>query len=401
MDEPEASPPASLTVTPLTTLRELSLPDGREILLLGTAHVSKRSVADVARAVEELQPDTIAVELCEARYRNLTDREAWRRLDVFKVLREGKAPLLLSSLVMTSFQRRIAKELGVTPGAEMLEAIERAKEKDLPIELIDRDIQVTLRRTWSRLGWWAKLKLMAQLVGSLFVGQEIDEEMIEKLKEEEELAGLLEAMAAALPQVKSTLIDERDRYMAQRLRQTGGRRVLAVVGAGHLAGIAANLDAASDLAELERVPPRSWAPRLVAWLIPLAIVALLVVGFLRGGLEESMTSVALWVLVNGTLAALGALAAFGHPLTIAAAFVAAPITSLNPLIAAGWVAGLVQAWIHRPTVSDLEDLPEDITTLKGFWGNSVSRILLVVVLANLGSMLGTFVAGGWIAARTL
>jgi pheromone shutdown-related protein TraB len=401
MDEPEASPPASLTVTPLTTLRELSLPDGREILLLGTAHVSKRSVADVARAVEELQPDTIAVELCEARYRNLTDREAWRRLDVFKVLREGKAPLLLSSLVMTSFQRRIAKELGVTPGAEMLEAIERAKEKDLPIELIDRDIQVTLRRTWSRLGWWSKLKLMAQLVGSLFVGQEIDEEMIEKLKEEEELAGLLEAMAAALPQVKSTLIDERDRYMAQRLRQTGGRRVLAVVGAGHLAGIAANLDAASDLAELERVPPRSWAPRLVAWLIPLAIVALLVVGFLRGGLEESMTSVALWVLVNGTLAALGALAAFGHPLTIAAAFVAAPITSLNPLIAAGWVAGLVQAWIHRPTVSDLEDLPEDITTLKGFWGNSVSRILLVVVLANLGSMLGTFVAGGWIAARTL
>ena len=401
MDEPEASPPASLTVTPLTTLRELSLPDGREILLLGTAHVSKRSVADVARAVEELQPDTIAVELCEARYRNLTDREAWRRLDVFKVLREGKAPLLLSSLVMTSFQRRIAKELGVTPGAEMLEAIERANEKDLPIELIDRDIQVTLRRTWSRLGWWAKLKLMAQLVGSLFVGQEIDEEMIEKLKEEEELAGLLEAMAAALPQVKSTLIDERDRYMAQRLRQTGGRRVLAVVGAGHLAGIAANLDAASDLAELERVPPRSWAPRLVAWLIPLAIVALLVVGFLRGGLEESMTSVALWVLVNGTLAALGALAAFGHPLTIAAAFVAAPITSLNPLIAAGWVAGLVQAWIHRPTVSDLEDLPEDITTLKGFWGNSVSRILLVVVLANLGSMLGTFVAGGWIAARTL
>ncbi|HVS66619.1 MAG TPA: TraB/GumN family protein [Thermoanaerobaculia bacterium] len=393
--------PVDAPVTALTTLREHTLPDGREILLLGTAHVSKQSVADVARAVEELAPDQIAVELCEARYRNLTDREAWRRLDIFKVLREGKAPLLLSSLVMTSFQRRIAKELGVVPGAEMLEAIERAKEKDLSLELIDRDIQVTLRRTWGRLGWWGKLKLMSQLVGSLFVGQEIDEEMVEKLKQEEELAGLLEAMAAALPQVKSTLIDERDRYMAQRLRQTTGRRVLAVIGAGHLAGIARHLDEESDLAPLEQVPPRSWVPRLIAWAIPVAIVALLVVGFLRGGVEESITSIVLWVLVNGVCAALGALAAFGHPLTVAAAFVAAPITSLNPLIAAGWVAGLVQAWIHRPTVSDLEDLPEDITTLKGFWGNSVSRILLVVVLANLGSMLGTFIAGGWIAARTL
>jgi pheromone shutdown-related protein TraB len=387
--------------SPFPTLREHTLADGRTILLLGTAHVSRKSVEDVARAVVELAPDEVAVELCEARYRNLTDHEAWRKLDIFKVLKEGKAPLLLSSLVMTSFQRRIAKELGVTPGAEMLEAIERAREKGLPLELIDRDIQVTLRRTWSRLGWWAKLKLLTQLVGSLFVGQEIDEEMVEKLKQEEELAGLLEAMAAALPQVKSTLIDERDRYMAQRLRATKGRRVLAVVGAGHLAGISEHLGAETELGPLLEVPPRSWGPRIVAWLIPLAIVGLLVAGFVRGGLEESITSITVWVLVNGICAALGALAAFGHPLTIASAFVAAPLTSLNPLVAAGWVAGLVQASIHRPTVSDLEDLAEDITTFKGFWSNSVSRVLLVVVLANLGSMLGTFLAGGWIAARTL
>ena len=388
-------------MTALSTLREHTLADGKQVLLLGTAHVSKRSVADVTRAIEELEPDTVAVELCAARYRNLTDHEAWRQLDIFQVLKEGKAPLLLSSLVMTSFQKRIAKELGVTPGAEMLEAIERAHERGLPLELIDRDIQVTLRRTWGRLGWWAKLKLLTQLVGSLFLGQEIDEAMVEKLKEEEELAGLLEAMAEALPQVKSTLIDERDLYMAQRIRELDGKRVLAVVGAGHLAGIASHLGEETDLAPLEQVPPRSWVPRLISWLIPLVIVALLVLGFLRGGIEESMASVGLWILVNGVCAALGALAAFGHPLTIASAFVAAPLTSLNPMVAAGWVAGLVQAWIHRPTVSDLEDLSEDITSVRGFWNNSVSRVLLVVVLANLGSMIGTFVAGGWIAARAL
>ncbi|HVS15457.1 MAG TPA: TraB/GumN family protein [Thermoanaerobaculia bacterium] len=385
----------------LKTLREHTLADGRQILLLGTAHVSRRSVEDVARAIEELEPDEVAVELCQPRYQNLTDRETWRKLDIFRVLREGKAPLLLSSLVMTSFQRRIAKELGVTPGAEMLEAIERAQERGVPLALIDRDIQVTLRRTWARLGWWAKLKLLTQLVGSLFVGEGIDEATIEKLKEEDELAGMLEAMAAALPQVKSTLIDERDRYMAQRLRQLRGRRVLAVVGAGHLPGIALHLDQDTELAPLEEVPPRSIVPRLVAWAIPLAIVALLVLGFLRGGVQESVTSITLWVVINGALAALGAAAAFAHPLTVASAFVAAPLTSLNPLIAAGWVAGLVQAWIHRPTVQDLEDLPEDITSLRGFWSNAVSRVLLVVVLCNLGSMLGTFVAGGWIAARTL
>jgi pheromone shutdown-related protein TraB len=388
-------------VPPLPTLREHTLADGRQILLLGTAHVSKRSVEDVARAIDELEPDEIAVELCQPRYQNLTDRETWRKLDIFRVLREGKAPLLLSSLVMTSFQRRIAKQLGVTPGAEMLEAIERAKERGLDLALIDRDIQVTLRRTWGRLGWWAKVKLLSQLVGSLFVGDQIDESTVEKLKEDEELAGLLEAMAAALPQVKATLIDERDRYMAQRLRQLEGRRVLAVVGAGHLPGIAAHLDRDTDLAPLEEVPRRSVLPRLIAWAVPLVIVGLLVLGFLRGGLQESVTSITLWVLINGVLAALGAAAAFAHPVTIASAFVAAPLTSLNPLIAAGWVAGLVQAWIHRPTVQDLEDLPEDITSLRGFWGNAVSRVLLVVVLCNLGSMLGTFVAGGLIAARTL
>jgi pheromone shutdown-related protein TraB len=375
-------------------------PDGRELVVLGTAHVSKRSVTEVEELVAAFQPDAIAVELDAARYRNLVEPDQWQKLDIFRVLKEGKAPLLLSSLVMTSFQRRIAKELGIEPGAEMRRGAELAEQTGATLQLIDRDIQTTLRRTWGGLGFFARIKLMSQLVGSLFADTNIDSETIEKLREQEELADMLQSLADALPQVKSSLIDERDVYMAQRLRESDGLKTLAVVGAGHVPGILSLLDADHDTTELETVPTPSFGWRVVRWAIPLAIVGLLVYGFYRGGASASVDALAIWILVNGTLSALGTALALGHPLSVLAAFVAAPITSLNPFLAAGWVAGLVQAWIRRPTVGDLEALPEAITTLKGFWGNPFCRILLVVALANLGSMLGTLFAGGWIAART-
>jgi pheromone shutdown-related protein TraB len=389
------------------TARTLSLGDGRTLVLVGTAHVSKRSVEDVAAVIDAVDPDGVCVELDAARHRNLVDPESWRRLDIFKVLREGKAALLLSSLVMASFQRRIAKELGVEPGAEMLEAVRRAEGRAIPVHLVDRDIQVTLRRTWARLGAWAKLKMSMQLFGSLFAAaDEIDEETIEKLKEED-LGGMLEALAEAFPQVKSTLIDERDVYLAEKIHRAPGARLVAVVGAGHVPGIRARLEelerggAPRDLGELESSPPPSLLPRVLQWLIPGSIVVLLVVGFLRGGLEDSATSIALWVGITGASAALGAAAAFGHPASVISAFAAAPFTSLHPLLASGWVAGLVQAWVKRPRVRDLESLPDDITTLRGFWRNPLCRILLVVALTNLAGSIGTFVAGSFIAARTL
>jgi pheromone shutdown-related protein TraB len=389
------------------TARTLSLGDGRTLVLVGTAHVSKRSVEDVAAVIDAVDPDGVCVELDAARHRNLVDPESWRRLDIFKVLREGKAALLLSSLVMASFQRRIAKELGVEPGAEMLEAVRRAEARAVPVHLIDRDIQVTFRRTWARLGFWGKLKMSMQLLGSLFAAaDEIDEETIERLKEED-LGGMLETLAEAFPQVKSTLIDERDLYLAEKIHRAPGARLVAVVGAGHVPGMVARLEelerggAPRDLVELETSPPPSLLPRILQWLIPASIVALLLLGFLRGGLEDSATSIALWVGITGASAALGAAAAFGHPISVVTAFAAAPFTSLHPLLASGWVAGLVQAWVKRPRVGDLEALPDDITTLRGFWRNPLCRILLVVALTNLAGSIGTFVAGSFIAARTL
>jgi pheromone shutdown-related protein TraB len=375
--------------------------EGREIYLVGTAHVSKQSVEDVRRAIELIQPDTVAVELCESRYRNIVDRAQWKKTNIAKVIRDGRAMLLLASLIMTSFQRRIGKKLGVTPGAEMVEAIERAQATGAHLVLADRDIQVTLKRTWANLGFFKKLKMLSQLLASLFVAEDIDEQMVEELKKENQLTDILEVLAHEFPLVKGTLIDERDTYLAQMIRSAEGRRIVAVVGAGHVPGILREISLERPLETLRQIPPPTIWPKIIKWGIPVLVVGLLAFGFFRVGTEHSLQSLYIWFLVNGILSALGAALALGHPLTVVSAFLAAPLTSLNPMIAAGWVAGLVQAFVRKPTVADLEDLPEAITSVRGFWRNPVSRILLVVVLSNLGSSLGTFISGGWIAARTL
>lgn len=381
-----------------TSVRIIEHPEKR-IFLVGTAHVSRESVNDVRRAIELVRPDVVCVELDEVRYQNLTDPTRWRKTNIGEVIRKGKAALLLSSLIMTSFQRRIGKKLGVMPGEELLEGVKAAEDVGARVVLADRDIQVTLKRTWRNFGIWDKFRMITQLTASLFITEEIDEKTIEELKDKEKLGDVLQLLADEFPKMKSTLIDERDRYLAQKIGEVEGSRIVAVVGAGHVPGIIREIEHQQDLTALEVVPPPSTGSGFFKWAIPAVILLLFAYGFLKGGSEESVTSVYIWFLINGTLAAAGATLALGHPLTIISAFLAAPLTSLNPMIAAGWVSGLVQALVKKPTVRDLEELPEAITTVKGFWLNPVSRILLVVVFSNLGSMIGTFVAGSWIAAR--
>ena len=375
--------------------------DGRQIYLVATAHVSKQSVQDVRATIDAVNPDSICVELCESRYRNIMDREQWKRTNIVKIIREKKAMLLLSSLIMSAFQRRIAQQLGVTPGAEMIEGIRLAEKRQAALVLADRDIQITLRRTWGHLGFWSKLKMTGQLMMSLFFVGDIDAETVEAIKQEEQLADVLGMMAKEFPTVKGTLIDERDVYLSQKIRGAEGKTVVAILGAGHVPGILQEIEKDTPLGPLEQQPKPSFWPQLLKWVIPAAIVGLIVYGFFKGGAQHSMESLAIWVLVNGTFSALGALLALAHPLTILTAFVAAPLTSLNPMIAAGWVSGLAQAFLKKPTVEDLENLSESISTVKGFWTNPVSRILLVVVLSNLGSTLGTIIGGSWIAGRSL
>lgn len=387
---------AGLSLPSSATMVEL---EGKTIYIVGTAHVSAQSVQDVRATVAAVRPDTIAIELCEPRYQGLVKKKAWQHTNLFQVIRQGKATFLLAQLAMQSFYRRLGKQLEVEPGAEMLAGAACAEETGARLELIDRRIDITLKRVWRHLGFWHRLKLFGVLVEAMFSSEEIDGAAIESLKKQDQLESLLGEMGQAFPEIKKRLIDERDVYLAQKLRETKGERIVAVVGAGHVPGMLKAIQETASLAELETLPlPSRWS-KIWPWLIPAAVLALIAWGFVQGGSERGVDSIVIWVGVNGVLAALGAALALAHPLTVLSAFVAAPITSLNPTIAAGWVAGLVQAWIRPPSVCDFEALPEALETFRGFIRNPVIRILLVVVMTNLGSSIGTFAAIPWIAAR--
>jgi pheromone shutdown-related protein TraB len=375
--------------------------DGVEYTIIGTAHVSRASAEAVKEMAESGDYDAIAVELCQARYDALTAERKWTDLDLYKIIRQGKAGLVMANLALSAYQRRIADQFGIEPGAEMRAATVAARERDLPLQLIDRDLATTLRRSYANVPWYKRLYLMAGLALGMVSSEEIDEEAIEKLKEGDILESTFTEFAEQSPELFEALIAERDRYMAARLREenmdSNGRKVLVVIGAGHMEGLAGHLENGtaspqSERESLDRMPPRAKWPRLIPWAIMVLVLAGFVLGFSRSP-ELGWKLVFFWVAINGGLAALGALIARGHPLTILSAVVAAPLTSLNPTIAAGMVTGLVESWIRKPRVSDLENLRFDITSLKGWFRNPATRILLVFFLSNLGSAIGTWVAG--------
>ena len=374
--------------------------DGKKILLIGTAHISQSSVDEVNTVINQVNPDTVCIELCSSRYQAMLAKDQWKNMDIFKVIREGKSFLLFANLIMTAFQKRLGSRLGVKPGSEMFEAANVAEKLNSELVLADRDVKITLQRTWRGMKFWGKMKVLGQLLASLFIREEISKEEIEKLKESDALSEAMKMLAEQSPEMKRILIDERDQYMAEKIRQSMGKLVVAVVGAGHVKGLTAELENKHNLAELESVPPTGKAVAWLKWGIPALIIALIVYGFFTVDTDVSIEMIQRWVLINGTLSALGTAAAFGHPITIAVAFIAAPFTSLNPTIAAGWVAGLVEALLRKPQVRDFENLADDITHLRGFWQNNITRILLVVIFANLGSAIGTF-AGGFAIATLL
>ncbi len=375
--------------------------EGKDVYLVGTAHVSKESVNDVHNTILAVKPNSICTELCEARCRAMVEKDNWKKMDIFKVIKEKKSVLLLAQLVMSAFYRKLGDELGVEPGAEMLECVKLSKETGAELVLADRDIEITLKRVWRGLSYWQKCKLMVSLLYSLLDSEKIDEGTIEEMKNTDQLESMMEEFAKEYPQIKERLLDERDVYLSQKIRNAAGPVIVAAVGAGHVGGIVEHIQRDIDLEPIMVLPPKTILPSVLKWGIPVLIVVLLVAGFFKGGIEHSKVDLLIWVGVNGLLSAIGAAAAFAHPLTIIASFIAAPLTSLNPMVAAGFVSGLVQAWIKRPTVDNFERLPHDIMSVKGFWMNPVTRILLVVLLANFGSIIGTWVAGFWIGARAI
>lgn len=365
---------------------------GKEITLIGTAHVSRESAESVRALIEEERPDTVSVELCESRYQSITQKKRWQDKDLLKVIREKKAFLLLLNLMLAYFQKKIGKKLGINPGEEMIRAIKAAESTGAEVHLADRDIRITLSRIWRLMGLWTKLKLLFQFIASVGNVEDIEEEDIEEMKKEDVLNTLLSDIGKSLPEVRQILIDERDQYLAYKIRTAPGKKIVGVVGAGHVPGIKKYWNEAIDLEKLEEMPPKGKVTGLLKWIIPGIIIGIISVGFFVSGTTTGTQMIKWWVIANAVLAGLGAALAFAHPLTILSAIIASPLTSLNPMIAAGWVTGLVEAFLRRPKVKDFENLPEDISSLKGFWKNKITRILMVVVFTNVGSSLGAFVA---------
>jgi pheromone shutdown protein TraB len=427
---------------------------GREITLIGTAHVSRESIGEVSRVIRETRPGVVCVELDEGRYQSISQKENWERLNVVRIFREGKGFLLIANLVLSGFQRRLGSELGVKPGEEMKTAVETAAELGIPYALCDREVQTTLRRAWARCGLWSKCKLLASLLSSAFTTEKLSEAEIENLKNRSELDGMMSELAGYLPGVKETLIDERDRYLAAKIWTAGelpppcgksspsgessrdgesspcGKspgsggsapettlpggepaalsgagaprdsavRKTAVVGAGHIPGLRAHLEKiaageeTAETADLDKIPPAGFLSKAAGWIIPVLLAVLVVLGFFRSGAAVSFAMIRSWLLWNGSLAALGALLALGHPLSILVSFLGAPIATLNPFIGVGLFSGVTEAWLRKPRVSDTETISEDVTSLRGIYRNRITKALLVFFLSTLGGAVGNFIS---------
>lgn len=367
--------------------------NGREFYLLGTAHVSAQSVEDVKMIIPAIQPDTICVELCEARLKSIRDRESWKKMDIFKILKEKKVPLLIAQLMMSSFYRKLGKELEVTPGAEMIQGVTEAEERNISLVLADRNIEITLRRIWGLLGFWQRMNFLSTVLVSLFSkAEDIDTEMVESLKNKDHLETALEEFADQFPGIRRPLIDERDIYLAEKIKSAPGQKVLAVVGAAHVPGIVRRFEESHNLDEITFIPKELPLVQVLSWVLPIAIIALIAYGFTKSEAIGTAT-VLIWVLTTGTCAALGAIAALAHPFTVLISFIVAPITTLHPALGAGFFAGIAQAWIKKPTVHDIEQVSEAMESFKSFRSNVFTRVLLVFLTVSVGASLGTFVAG--------
>ncbi|MFI4957620.1 MAG: TraB/GumN family protein [Lysobacterales bacterium] len=378
--------------------------DGVEYLMLGTAHVSRNSVDAVEALLAHEHFDAVAVELCDSRAQSMRDPEAFKQMDLFKVIRQGKAGMVAASLVLSTFQKRLADQSGIQPGAEMKAAMDGADQRGLPLWLIDREVGTTLKRAWHSVGFWQRFGLLGGLLASVFEREEIEQGEIEKLKQGDLLESAFSEFASESQPLFNSLIGERDAFMAARLREEAARsatveprRVLVVIGAGHLKGLRSLLqdqqnDPAATIAELAATPPKARWPKWLAVALVLLVFAAIAWAFHRNAALGAQALTA-WVLFTGGFAALGALAAGGHPLSILAAFIAAPIKPFRPGIPAGGISAMAEAWVRRPRVVDFDTLRDDIVHWSGWWKNRVARTLLNFFLVSLGTIIGEYSAG--------
>ncbi|MDJ0787101.1 MAG: TraB/GumN family protein [Myxococcota bacterium] len=370
----------------------------RELLVVGTAHISQESATLVREVIEQEAPDGVCVELDPPRYEALSKSDRFESLDLKQVIRSQQLSTLMLNLVLSSYQKRLGLGLGIQPGTELLEAAHTAEELGIPVTMGDRDVRVTLRRAWGAMPFWRRLWLLSSLLAGMFETVELTEDDLRELRQEDVLSRMMRELGEAFPGLKRVLIDERDRYLAHSIRSTPGKKVVAVVGAGHVEGIkrALGSDAREDEAsirELEHVPPVSPVWKWLGYGIPALILGSIVGIGIRQGIGAAGESLVFWILANGIPASIGAVIALGHPLTVVSAFAGAPVTSLTPVIGAGYLCAFVQAFLRPPLVRELKSVSDDLATPRAWWSNRLLRIFLVFVGTTVGSFIGTAVGG--------
>lgn len=374
----------------------------RTFYIVGTAHISAKSVVEVRETIEQVQPDSVCVELCQTRFDAMNDPERWKKLNIFDVIKQKKVLYLLANLALSAYQKALGEKLGVQPGAEQKEGIAVAKEVGAELVLADRDIQATLKRTWANISFWSKIKLLGSMFAPAEASEELTVEKLEEMKDQDTISEMMKEFAEQLPEVKEPLISERDRYLIASVVHAPGNKVVAVVGAGHVEGMVAHLkDAAKiDREALTIIPKTSTWVKSLKWLIPSLILGAFYWGYQQKtganpnqNFEDMLKA---WILPNSIMAALLCLLAKPKPLSVVTAAVASPITSLNPMLGAGMVVGLVEAWLRKPTVEDSENLLTDSATMAGLYSNPFTRVLLVATFATIGSALGAYIGLGWV-----
>ncbi len=367
----------------------------KEIILVGTAHISRRSADLVRQVIEEEHPDCVCVELDEKRYRSLSDRRRWEALDIKEIIRKKQLGLLIVNLVLASYQKKLGDQLGMMPGSELIEAVQVAEAAGIPVALCDRDIGVTLKRAWRSTPFLKKSWLLATLLASLFDNTEITEEKLAELRQTDVLTELLEEIGDAMPELKKVLIDERDTYLSEKIKASEGKKIVAVVGAGHVEGIKKALcqDRSHLMAQISQAGEPSAVWKVLGWVIPAVIVGSICVIAYEKGSAVAGDNIVYWILANGIASAAGAVVALAHPWTILSAFVAAPITSLTPVIGAGYVTAFVQTMVAPPVVGEFQSAIKDMATFRGWWRNRLLKVFIAFILPGIGSMIGTWLGG--------
>ncbi len=367
----------------------------KTILLIGTAHISQESVALVEEVISQENPDCVCIELDEKRYKALTQKKKWQSLDLKQIIKDKQLSTLMVNLLMASYQKKLGGQLGVKPGAELLKAAETAEEHNIPIALCDRDVRITLRRAWKSTSFFKKGYLLTTLFASLFDSTEISEEKLVEMKKKDVLSELMDEMGTALPDVKKVLIDERDIYLSEKIKAAQGTRLVAVVGAGHIQGIKTvlNDDRSAELPDITTIPPVSKIWKIIGWTIPALIIGSIVAIGLQKGMADAGANLLYWILANGIPSAIGGILAYANPLTVVGVFAAAPITSLTPVIGAGYVAAFIQVMRTPPVVKEFETVGDDMGSIMGWWKNKLLRVFLVFLFTGIGSSIGTYVGG--------